>query len=38
MYEVQKQQAIAETQLQIEQGKAQLDQLKIEKEGQIKKN
>ena len=37
MYEVQKQQAIAETQLQIEQGKAQLDQLKIEKEGQIKK-
>ncbi len=37
MYEVQKQQAVAETQLQIEQGKAQLDQLKIEKEGQIKK-
>ena len=37
MYEVQKQQAIAETQLQIEQGKSQLDQLKIEKEGQIKK-
>jgi len=37
MYEVQKQQAVAETQLQIEQGKAQLEQLKIEKEGQIKK-
>ena len=37
MFEVQKQQAVAETQLQIEQGKSQLDQLKIEKEGQIKK-
>ena len=37
LYEVQKQQAVAETQLQIEQGKAQLEQLKIEKEGQIKK-
>ena len=37
MFEVQKQQAVAETQLQIEQGKSQLEQLKIEKEGQIKK-
>jgi len=37
LYEVQKQQAVAQTQLQIEQGKSQLEQLKIEKEGQIKK-
>jgi hypothetical protein len=37
LYEVQKQQAIAQTQLQIEEGKSQLEQLKIEKEGQIKK-
>jgi hypothetical protein len=37
MFEVQKQQAVAQTQLQIEQGKSQLEQLKIEKEGQIKK-
>jgi len=37
MYEVQKQQAIAETQLQIEQGKSQFEIQKLEKEAQIKK-
>ncbi len=37
MYEVQKQQAIAETQMQIEQGKSNFEIQKLEKEAQIKK-
>ena len=37
MSEVQKQEAIAQTQLQIEQGKSQFEIQKLEKEAQIKK-